>query len=202
MANTSSVKILKAGKESRKSYPRFVPRFSGKSSESSSFGPNLGQKHRGMSRDGGDVKQTQVFWPKDLLPVQYPDARILVYGYDTRVTNYLSRPTNENSILSHGKDLLSSLAASRRLDSRLILIAQSLGGIVVKEMLASSSNSTEERSRNIVISTAAVIFLGTPHRGSADLATIGERARTMINAFRMKTNPAILDALRLKTNDL
>lgn len=73
---------------------------------------------------------------------------------------------------------------------------------MVKEMLASSSNSTEDRLRNIVASTAAVMFLGTPHRGSAELAKLGDWARSMISAFRVKTNPAILDALRLKTNDL
>lgn len=198
----SKVEAAADGNGSRKSYHRIVPRFSRKSSGSSSIGPNSSLKSYSMPRDGGDVKEGQVFWPKDLLPIQYPNARILVYGYDTRVTNYLSGPTNENSIRSHGKDLLSSLAAFRKLDSPLILIAHSLGGIVVKEMLANSSNSTEDRLRNVVFSTSAVIFLGTPHRGSHDLATLGDRARSMISLLRMKTNPAILDALRLKTKDL
>lgn len=148
------------------------------------------------------MKESQVFWPLDLLPVQYPNARVLVYGYDTRVTNYLAGPTNENSIFSHGKDLLSSLSTRRKLDTPLILIAHSLGGIVVKEMLATSSNSNDACLKNVVTSTSAVIFLGTPHRGSGELATLGDRARSMLSAFRMKTNPAILDALRLKTKDL
>lgn len=84
----------------------------------------------------------------------------------------------------------------------LILIAHSLGGIVVKQMLASSSHSTEDRLKDVVSSTVAVLFLGTPHRGSPHLATLGERARSMVSALRMRTNPAILDALRLKTRDL
>ncbi|KAI7786516.1 hypothetical protein LA080_003245 [Diaporthe eres] len=197
-----SVEALNHGNSNQKSYHHVVPRLSWKSSGSSSIGPDPSQRHSGMSRDGGDEKESRVFWPKDLLPARYPNARVLVYGYDTRVTNYLSGPTNENSIHSHGKDLLSSLAASRKLDSPLILIAHSLGGIVVKEMLASSSSSTEHRLRNVVASTAAVIFLGTPHRGSADLAKLGDRARRMISALRMKTNPATLDALRLRTKDL
>lgn len=125
-----------------------------------------------------------------------------MYGYDTKITKYFAGPTNTNSIHSHGKDLLSSLTTFRKLDSPLILIAHSLGGIVVKEMLASSSSSTDDTRQNVVASTAGVIFLGTPHRGSADLATLGDRARSMINVVRMKTNPALLDALRLKTNDL
>lgn len=125
-----------------------------------------------------------------------------MYGYDTKVTKYFAGPTNTNSIHSHGKDLLSSLATFRKLGSPLILIAHSLGGIVVKEMLASSSSSTDDTRQDVVASTAGVIFLGTPHRGSTDLATLGDRARNMVNALGMKTNPALLDALRLKTNDL
>lgn len=166
------------------------------------MGHDSSQKHGGLPKGGKEAKEVGVFWPKDLLPVQYPNTRILVYGYDTRVTNYFSGPTNENSIHAHSKDLLSSLAAARRFNSPLILIAHSLGGIVVKEMLAKSSSSIDDRLNDIVDSTAAVIFLGTPHRGSRGLATLGDRARSIVNALMMKTNPSILDALRLKTNDL
>lgn len=194
----SSDETSKDRNGSRHPYHRVVPRFSGRVSNLSSTRSNA--SHR--SRDSGGTKESQNFWPKDMLPNQYPKARILVYGYDTKVTKYLSAPTNESSIHSHGKDLLSSLAASRKLDRPLILIAHSLGGIVIKEMLASSSNSIEDRLENVVASTVAVIFLGTPHRGSPDLAAIGDRARSVLSAFRLRTNPAILDALRLKTKDL
>lgn len=194
----SSIEASEEGHSSRKSYHHVVPLFSRKSSDSSSAQHRLNPKSPGKK----DAKEGHLFWPQDLLPIQCPNARILVYGYDTRVTNYLSRSTNENSVHSHGKDLLSSLAASRQLQRPLILIAHSLGGIIVKQMLASSSYSTEDRLKDVVASTAAVIFLGTPHRGSPDLATLGDRARNIISALRMRTNPAILDALRLKTRDL
>lgn len=194
----SSAEACEDGHNSRKSHHRVVPLFSRRSSDSSSSRRKLNPKRR----DGGDAGEGHLFWPKDLLPIQYPNARILVYGYDTRVTNYLSRSTNENSVHSHSKDLLASLAASRQLQRPLVLIAHSLGGIIVKHMLAISSHSTEDRLKDVVASTAAVIFLGTPHRGSPHLATIGERARSMISAFRMRTNAAILDALRLKNRDL
>lgn len=183
-------------------YHRVVPEFLEMSSDSSKTGPNSGQKGYGKSKGGGDVKRNKVFWPKDLLPIQYPNARVLVYGYDSNVSKFMSGPTNENSIHSHGKDLLFSLAASRKLDSRLILIAHSLGGIVVKEMLANSASSTEDRLRNIVSSTEGVIFLGTPHRGSHDFAKVGDVARRIISAFGMKTHEGMLKTLGLKTKDL
>lgn len=56
--------------------------------------------------------------------------------------------------------------------------------------------------KNIVESTAAVMFLGTPHRGSPELSSLGEWARSIISALRMDTTSAILDTLGLKTTDL
>lgn len=69
-------------------------------------------------------------------------------------------------------------------------------------MLAKSSSSKCREHKNIVESTAAVVFLGTPHRGSLDVAAIGEVVRSIVSALGMKTTPAILDALGLKTTDL
>ncbi|KAH7316958.1 hypothetical protein B0I35DRAFT_451752 [Stachybotrys elegans] len=143
-----------------------------------------------------------VFWPSDLLPKDVPGARVLTFGYDSKITKYLSGPTNQNSLLAHAKDLLFSLSRERIPDRPTIFVAHSLGGIVVKEALAQSSTSTDASLRNVVESTAAVIFLGTPHRGSLDLAALGEYVRSFVSTFRMETTPALLDALGLKTTDL
>ncbi|KAH6641640.1 ankyrin repeat-containing domain protein [Chaetomium tenue] len=143
-----------------------------------------------------------IYWPRDLLPKDCPQSRVLVYGYDTKVTKYVRGATNKNSVFSHAKDLLFALSRARQLDRPLIFIAHSLGGVVVKEMLARSAMATEEGSKNIVDSTSAVVFLGTPHRGSPELAALGEWARSFISTFRMETNDAILNALNLRTTDL
>ncbi|KAH7120233.1 hypothetical protein B0J13DRAFT_411952, partial [Dactylonectria estremocensis] len=153
-------------------------------------------------REENDAKDTTVFWPADLLPAECPGARILTYGYDSKITKYMKGSTNKNSILSHSRDLLFSLCRERTLDRPLIFIAHSLGGIIVKDMLAKSASSTEAKLRNVVKSSAAVIFLGTPHRGSPDLAALGEWARYAVSTLRMETTSAILDALGLKTTDL
>lgn len=49
------------------------------------------------------AKISMIFWPADLLPQGCPGARVLVYGFDTHVTKYLSGPVNTTSILSHAK---------------------------------------------------------------------------------------------------
>lgn len=75
-----------------------------------------------------------VFWPADLLPKECPRARILMYGYDSKVTKYMAAPTNQNTVYSHSNDLLFSLRRERPLDRRIIFVAHSLGGIMVKEV--------------------------------------------------------------------
>jgi len=79
-----------------------------------------------------------VYWPGDLLPSECPRARILTWGYDTVVTKKLSAPSNKNNILSHAKDLLFALARERPIGRPIILVAHSLGGIVVKEVRLSA----------------------------------------------------------------
>lgn len=46
------------------------------------------------------------------------------------------------------------------------------------------------------------MFLGTPHRGSPGLLSLGEWARSILSDLRVDTTSAILDTLGLKTTDL
>ncbi|SCO58686.1 uncharacterized protein FFMR_15842 [Fusarium fujikuroi] len=149
-----------------------------------------------------DANPTVVFWPVDLLSRDFPDARILVFGYDSKITKYSAVAVSENSVFSHAKDLLFALALERPLDRPLICVAHSLGGIIFKEMLSRSSSSTRYEHQNILESVEAVIFLGTPHRGSVDIAAKGEVARSLLSALGVATTPVILDSLGLKNTDL
>lgn len=83
--------------------------------------------------DDSEAKST-IFWPADLLPKECPSARILVYGYDTRVTKYMAGATSKNTIYAHGKDFVFALSRARPLERPLILVPHSLGGIIVKEV--------------------------------------------------------------------
>lgn len=145
---------------------------------------------------------SDVFWPASLLKDVCPLARILVWGYDTHITKGIVSAVNQNSLFSHAKDFLLALRRERDLDMPIIFIAHSLGGIVVKDMLAQSKSSEEAESVNILSSTSAVVFLGTPHRGSERFARVGDVARNVACAMLNDTNPAILDALGLRNSDL
>jgi hypothetical protein len=50
-----------------------------------------------------------VFWPLDKLPSDVPNARVWTYGYNADVISGLFQPSNMNSILQHGEDLMVKL---------------------------------------------------------------------------------------------
>ncbi|KAI1025275.1 hypothetical protein LB504_010002 [Fusarium proliferatum] len=149
-----------------------------------------------------DANPAVVFWPVDLLSRDFPNSRILVFGYDSKITKYSAGAVSENSVFSHSKDLLFALALERPLRRPLICVAHSLGGIIFKEMLSRSSSSTRCEHQNILESVEGIIFLGTPHRGSVDIAAKGEVARSLLSALGVATTPVILDSLGLKNTDL
>lgn len=69
-------------------------------------------------------------------------------------------------------------------------------------MLARSSTSVEAHLSSIVESTKAIVFLGTPHRGSPDFAAAGDLARSILSRLGFETTPTMLHALGLKNSDL
>lgn len=84
-------------------------------------------------RKGKHEKTERIFWPGALLPNHCPKARILVYGYDTRVVGH-GVAVNKNHLYSHGKDFIYDLCRHRPIGRPLIFISHSLGGIIVKEV--------------------------------------------------------------------
>lgn len=54
-----------------------------------------------------------VFWPKDLLPEDCPECRILTWGYDSHVSRFLGGPANQNSFFDHAKNLLYAIDRER-----------------------------------------------------------------------------------------
>jgi hypothetical protein len=79
------------------------------------------------------TKNDLVFWPRDLLPAEIPNARILTYGYNADTYSGLFQPGNKNSILQHGDDFSVKLERSlRNTKGPLIFLGHSLGGLIIK----------------------------------------------------------------------
>ena len=128
-------------------------------------------------------------WTKDLLPEHVKDQygfrrkiRVLTYGYSSRLfagsLRGLYTTSLEGRLLRylpqalylHSDRLLEQLAdlrAGRAEKRRVIFIAHSLGGFIVKSALVHASAAIGERDvrlKSIELLTIGVLFFGTPHR--------------------------------------
>jgi pimeloyl-ACP methyl ester carboxylesterase len=148
------------------------------------------------------------FWP-DLLAHDFKNTRIATYGYDSRVSNFFGGPANQTDIAGHGRSLLHAIEAFRREQSErpIIFIVHSLGGLVLKDALRRSWQAQDYKAdlRTVYASTIAIIFMGTPHRGSP-YAPWGKIARNVAVASGfdasdrllrdLHTDSSVLDLLR------
>ncbi len=145
----------------------------------------------------------EVFWPRDLLPDAFPKARVMTWGYKVALDDIL-KPNSKDSIFHHAGALLSDLALLRHQEAdkrrRLIFIAHSLGGIVVKDALSRSKNETTWINE-ILPAALGVIFLGTPHHGS-QAASLGKKMAMLSKIFGLDANTKILRALEKGSESL
>jgi pimeloyl-ACP methyl ester carboxylesterase len=134
------------------------------------------------------------FWP-NLLANEFPKARVLTYGYDVDVVR-LFETTNGNGLRGHSESFLHDLSYARYHNQKrpLFLIAHSLGGLVVEEMLLRALEPDDDSIQAIATSTCGIMFFGTPHRGS-DVAPLGKAAANLVNLFK-QTNSRILGPLQ------
>ncbi|KGO72741.1 hypothetical protein PITC_057170 [Penicillium italicum] len=107
-------------------------------------------------------------WPQTLLPPIIPTARILTFGYDANVGDWKG---SQSSIANHAGNLLTALSTYRENDDTnerpIIFVCHGLGGLVCEDALLTSNQRPEQHLNNILHSTRGIIFLGTPHHGSA-----------------------------------
>lgn len=90
-------------------------------------------------------------WLRDALLQYLPNARILMYGYDSKLAR------------SHSFHNLSDVASRFRASLR-IFIAHSLGGLVLKQAIVQISSGDAADSRNFK-ATYAILFFGVPNQG-------------------------------------
>ena len=134
------------------------------------------------------------FWPADILSQDLKDVRILTFGYDSKVTKGFMALTSKNGIFQHGNSFLRAVGRARigHRQRPIVFVAHSLGGLVVKQALIEARKQTHEPDLlDIYDSTHAIIFFGTPHRGS-DLASWGLMLSTIAEAVQLDTNNAVL----------
>ncbi|KAG9253647.1 uncharacterized protein F5Z01DRAFT_657852 [Emericellopsis atlantica] len=127
--------------------------------------PGVGGHAYGSFKERG----RSYMWLQDSLPVdlrllpESKEARVLIYGYDS----HLSESQSFQSLWDLGGKLQATIRESRS-DSQpqrpIVLIAHSLGGLVVREAIIRMSRGNE-RDRHALNCIAGAMFFGVPNKG-------------------------------------
>ncbi|KAI9762477.1 MAG: hypothetical protein M1840_001237 [Geoglossum simile] len=124
-----------------------------------------------------------VCWIRDFLPGHLPGARIFTFGYESKVAFTLST----GGLGDFARSLLVALTGTRKSREErrrsIIFVCHSMGGIVVKKALIIAALEPQHFI-NIRESTTAILFLGTPHRGSSTT----ELPKVLANIARIGTS--------------
>ncbi|KAL9626840.1 MAG: hypothetical protein Q9204_007002, partial [Flavoplaca sp. TL-2023a] len=149
------------------------------------------------------TKPKEVFWPLHFLPEDCADTRILTWGFDSKVSHFFSGAANQSNITAHARNLLAALKIIRLSGQRrgLIFIAHSLGGESLQILLCRAATDADSLVHDIYSSTEAILFLGTPHRGSSK-AEIAEVVRKIISVSGFDTSDQNIRALQINSFEL
>ncbi|PON24619.1 hypothetical protein TGAM01_v206549 [Trichoderma gamsii] len=130
-------------------------------------------------------------WLRDALPYDItggdnniPISRVMIHGYDSSLQNSDSFQNLEDL----GTSFYSSLRSMAIADSYrpIILIAHSLGGLIVKETLISLSKSNDEEDQNLLRAVYGIAFFGVPHDGM-DIKSLISMAGDGPNRFLLES---------------
>ncbi|KFZ16903.1 hypothetical protein V501_02016 [Pseudogymnoascus sp. VKM F-4519 (FW-2642)] len=157
------------------------------------FRPLFKKSVLAVDNTSGDSAPERLFWLEEFLTLDIPEARVWTYGYNADIIGGVFQANNKNSVSQHGRDLAVKLEREIENEDPIIFVAHSLGGIVVKDALRRSDIC---RSR-----TKAIIFLGTPHRGSS-YAGWGAIASNLAKVALQDSNKKIVDTLEANSEVL
>ncbi|KAK0644435.1 hypothetical protein B0T16DRAFT_460495 [Cercophora newfieldiana] len=102
-------------------------------------------------------------WLRDRLPKEMPTVRSIIYGYDTALVGSESVKSIDDIAIAFISKM-KSIGRSGPLAKPLILLAHSLGGIVLKQAIVSMSRAGGS-AESILGSIDGLVFFGVPNRG-------------------------------------
>lgn len=108
-------------------------------------------------------------WPKDWLPQDCCNLRILGVNYWSSLSEWLERcPLQTAEIETRAGELCPTLVAAGvgHKDTPVVWLAHSMGGLIVKQLLVDASGGDSEH-RKLSDNTKAVFFYSTPHKGTS-----------------------------------
>lgn len=140
------------------------------------------EKRIGLKKEQQDQCNYTYCWPKDWLPKDCNNLRILGVNYWSSLSEWLERcPLQSADIESRATELGPTLidAGVGKKNIPIVWLAHSMGGLIVKQLLVEASEATGSSLKHIAENTKALIFYSTPHKGSA-LATMPRAAAAVL----------------------
>lgn len=140
------------------------------------------RKRIALIEEHQDKCQYTYCWPKDWLPKDCTNLRILGVNYWSSLSEWLERcPLQSADIASRATELGPMLidAGVGIKNTPVVWLAHSMGGLIVKQLLVEASQSRDSTLKSLSQNTKAVVFYSTPHKGSA-LATMPRAAAAVL----------------------
>ncbi|CCA75353.1 hypothetical protein PIIN_09337 [Serendipita indica DSM 11827] len=172
-----------------------------------------------QTRKGPWTTDQGSLWLRDFLPTDLSNARVLTYGYDADARSHECVSTQ--TMRRHADGFAKALSRKRKVTPRrpIIFVAHDLGGIILKwvrsigytssqllntrdkALVICHNQSLESKCdlRDILISTHAILFFGTPHSGTD--TTLVEAVNRLASVY-METTDIILKDLRSNSSEL
>ncbi|XP_004933205.1 protein SERAC1 [Bombyx mori] len=142
----------------------------------------ISKKRIALMQEEEDQCNYTFCWPKDWLPKDCNNLRILGINYWSSISEWLERcPLQTADISTKASELGPTLvdAGVGRKGTPVVWLAHSMGGLIVKQVLIDSAQSSDDKFKRLSRNTKAVLFYSTPHKGSA-LATMPRAAAAVL----------------------
>ncbi|MGY6708700.1 MAG: ABC-three component system protein [Rhizobiaceae bacterium] len=104
------------------------------------------------------------YWPK-WLATDLPQLNLYAVGFPASV--FAQWAKKEMNLYDRAKNVLETLASCEFGSRPIVFICHSLGGLLVKQLLRTARESTDEDWQRIGERCVGVIFIATPHNGSS-----------------------------------
>ncbi|XP_057380018.1 protein SERAC1-like [Daphnia carinata] len=147
-------------------------------------------------------------WPRDWLPADIPNLRILGIDYVTSLSQWKSRCPDDarrSTIAWRADQVLLSLKLAGIGRRPIVWIGHSMGGILLKQLLVNASKSSDCELQNLVKNTKALLMLSVPHDGS-NVATLNLPARFLllpsVEVEELRKGSSVLGNLNLEFKNL
>ena len=129
-------------------------------------------------------RHSPYMWLRDALPEYLPNARVMIYGYDSKLVGSHSFQ-NLGDVGSRFRASLKVALGPVPRERPLIFMAHSLGGLVLKEAMVQMASGSDADSRNLK-ATFGILFFGVPNQGM-DISSLLSMVRGQPNLHFLST---------------